>query len=269
MTGRAHMDIIGGLFFSARLKIELANTHIGYLNTLLRRLPDDEVYRVGVEYDSEAGKYRLKVEGAQGVLADFPLLTGDIVHHLRSALDHAATAIVGMGSASIYFPFHERKEKFITCSKVRAINQACPGLGDYIVAELEPYNGGRTGLWPLTKLDAIDKHKLIVTVIGITDVGFEQITDENNNVWRNCMASVRGGNVIFPFTSTAKMKIEGKVKPSFDIFFGQGTFFENQSIIPTLTNMSQAVSEAIDAIAQFVRDAGGIVGRNPDHKAAS
>jgi hypothetical protein len=269
MTESSQMDTVETLFFSAKLKIEWANIHIGYLNTLLRNISADETYRMGIEHDPKTGKYRLKVEGAQNIPADFPLLTGDIIHHLRCALDHTATAIVGMESTTIYVPFHERKEKFVTCSKVRAINQACPGLGDYVVAELEPYNGGRRGLWPMTKLDAVDKHKLIVTVLGVTSVWFEKITDENGGVWANCAASVHNDTVLFPFGSTGKMKIEGKVQPSFDIFFGQGTFFEDQPIIPTLANLSQAVSESIGAIAQFVRDAGGVIGRNPDHRAAS
>src|SRR3954468_18861509 len=118
MTESSQMDTVETLFFSAKLKIEWANIHIGYLNTLLRNISADETYRMGIEHDPKTGEYRLKVEGAQNIPADFPLLTGDIIHHLRCALDHTATAIVGMESTTIYFPFHERKEKFVTCSKL-------------------------------------------------------------------------------------------------------------------------------------------------------
>src|SRR3954454_23807355 len=119
MTESSQMDTVETLFFSAKLKIEWANIHIGYLNTLLRNISADETYRMGIEHDPKTGKYRLKVEGAQNIPADFPLLTGDIIHHLRCALDHTATAIVGMESTTIYFPFHERKEKFVALIGIR------------------------------------------------------------------------------------------------------------------------------------------------------
>src|SRR3954454_2673989 len=68
MTESSQMDTVETLFFSAKLKIEWANIHIGYLNTLLRNISADETYRMGIEHDPKTGKYRLKVEGAQNTL---------------------------------------------------------------------------------------------------------------------------------------------------------------------------------------------------------
>jgi hypothetical protein len=256
-------------FTSANLKIEWANKHIDHLRLIIQQLPTLDKYHVAIERDPQSRQYLLKFRGADYIPIEIPLMIGDIIHNLRSALDHAATVIVGGQSTTIYFPFHQRMENFVRCPNVRAIEQACPGLGQRMVTELEPYEGGRGGLWPLTKLDAIDKHKLIVTAIGVTHIWCERFSDENNNVFHDTILRVRNGAILPPIGFEIKPKIDGKIKPSIDGFFGQGTFFDGEPVIPTLFNLSQAVSEAVSAIAQFVADAGGIIGRDPNHRAAS
>src|ERR1700719_482762 len=91
-------------FDSARLKIQRANRHIENLQAVLTEF--------------SAGKfYEFVVDGKPGALVtrllkpfpdDIPLIIGDAVHNLRSALDHLVTAIVQPSSVKRpdrLFPF--------------------------------------------------------------------------------------------------------------------------------------------------------------------
>src|SRR3954452_20718093 len=129
MSERTVFNLHDNPFTSSMLKIEWANKHITDLRSLIQQLPTLDAYHVVVERDAKSGQYNVKFRGAGYIPINIPMLIGDIVHNLRSALDHAATAIVGGHSTTVYFPFHQRNENFVRCSNVRAIEQACPGLG--------------------------------------------------------------------------------------------------------------------------------------------
>jgi len=102
-----------------------------------------------------------------------PLMVGDIVHNLRSTLDHLAHHLVCIGRNSsgpfrhVYFPIFPSatKYKIGRDRKVRGMRQESIKAIDAI----QPYWGGTGGdLWILDELDIIDKHRLLITV-GMTN----------------------------------------------------------------------------------------------------
>jgi hypothetical protein len=107
---------------------------------------------------------------------DVLTLAGDIIHNLRSALDHLAQQLVAVGLVinpppvpltrrefkRLGFPIAEtRKEyKSLKRSKVKGM---LPKAVKAIDA-LKPYKRGNPALWRIHELDIIDKHRALLLV---------------------------------------------------------------------------------------------------------
>jgi hypothetical protein len=93
-------------------------------------------------------------------------IAGDVVHNLRSALDHLAHQLVLVGSGAepnhrVAFPISEnaaayerhkaRKVEGMSLEAIKAIDA------------LKPYKGGDDTLWQISVLDNIDKHRNLFT----------------------------------------------------------------------------------------------------------
>lgn len=256
------------LFNSAGLKIQWANKHINDLNSFLKEFIGSGHYGIFVDKDPETGIYRFKAGSREGTPAEIPLMIGDTTHNLRSALDHIITEIAGGDKTSVYFPFHKDVETFIstTDSRVvkarRDINAGCPGLWDFIVNELKPYESGNHALWAITKLDAVDKHKFIIPIVTVTQVHIKEMFDKKHGMtYRDTFIEVRGDRAVGITASQHEFNLEGNVDFTLEVLFPPGGLFENQPVVPTLFNLSELVAEVLQAIRQFIADAGIVIGR--------
>jgi hypothetical protein len=245
------------MFQSAKLKIEWANAHIGRLIKVIRDYLDSDFYTLSNERDARTGHYLISLHHKRLPPADIYLLIGDIVHNLRSSLDHIATEITG--NDNIYFPFHEKRESLvnadgnIVCWKTRLIEAAIPTLGRVIIDDIRPYKGGRPFIWPLTKLDAIDKHKFLIPAICLTGVIAHDLYDpEHNNSVGALRLQILSGESFNALASSGQFQIRGKIEPSFSVVFTKETFFEGAPVVETLINISVAVSETLSRIEDFI-----------------
>lgn len=106
---------------------------------------------------------------------DVVTMAGDIVHNLRSALDHLAQQLVAVGMAcapiipltpielrQIEFPIAETVEKY-EADKARKIKGMLPEAIE-VIDRLKPYKGGNDALWRIHELDNIDKHRALFTM---------------------------------------------------------------------------------------------------------
>ncbi len=108
-------------------------------------------------------------------------VTGDIVHNLRSALDHVAWQLVvldnGQPTRETAFPLHDSATNERGNPRVLTIK---PGIRDAgimaAVEAMQPYAEARHGHDPRTdalgivgRLDNIDKHRLLLTVVHALD----------------------------------------------------------------------------------------------------
>lgn len=108
-------------------------------------------------------------------------IAGDIVHNLRSALDHLAWQLVlldgGQPGEETSFPLHESATNKRGNPRVLTIE---PGIRDAAIMSaveaMQPYTEARYGHDPLSdglgiirRLDNIDKHRLLLTVVHALD----------------------------------------------------------------------------------------------------
>src|SRR5215469_737042 len=91
---------------------------------------------------------------------------GDVVHNLRSALDHLAHQLVVAGGGTpdrdTMFPIAKDLNAYES-SKPAKVKGMKPQAIKAIDA-LEPYKGGNDLLWRINELDIIDKHRTLFTV---------------------------------------------------------------------------------------------------------
>jgi len=157
-----------------RVKVEWAKKHLRDLATEILAL--EHTYVVIRKDDSEVPPHPITLIQRDVQFPRVPVLSfnavclaGDIVHNLRTALDHLAQqlALIGCPQLSqkelrgVEFPIAETLAKY-EADKARKVRGMRP-LAVKAIDALRPYKGGNDSLWRLHELDIIDKHRSLFT----------------------------------------------------------------------------------------------------------
>jgi hypothetical protein len=156
------MDRLAGV----RAKINRAKQHIGDLERAIHGElgvhPYAELHVTKLNPDS--GKVGFFAQ-LRDIPPDIPLIIGDAIHNLRSALDHLAWQLVvaagNTPNSQTYFPIYETAEGYNKAKakgKVKGFNADQMNVLD----AMQPYNAGYEPLWLIHKLNNFDKHNLLV-----------------------------------------------------------------------------------------------------------
>jgi hypothetical protein len=118
----------------------------------------------------------------------FSVMAGEVIHHLRSSLDHAVWAAAlrktAVPAARIQFPICHKKSDFERALKDGMLR----GTGNdtvTVVAALQPFTSPTpddTILAVLGNLDNVDKHRLLVVTANAANVGHEIVFEDNPGV---------------------------------------------------------------------------------------
>ncbi|HEY4273101.1 MAG TPA: hypothetical protein VGM65_13965 [Candidatus Udaeobacter sp.] len=147
MTARERLDLIS-------VKIERAKEHFrsleGEVTSYLKSIP----YAINTRRDPESRRLVYFVESIRPTSVKLTAMTGDVIHNLRSALDHLAYQLVWVGtgklpSTRIYFPIADDKAKYIAQRKSQIKGATADAVAK--LDALEPYKGGNDALWRLHK----------------------------------------------------------------------------------------------------------------------
>lgn len=146
-----------------RTKTEWAKKNIKNLEVLANKHIFDKVDVLSGDSNSANGRPALLV----GKMPfDIVIMAGDIIHNLRSALDHLAFNLVQVGgkipTSDTGFPIAATRKIYESTKsrKVRGMTSAAKNAID----DLCPYGGGNELLWRLHHLDIVDKHREFVVV---------------------------------------------------------------------------------------------------------
>src|SRR5271156_3107684 len=101
------------------LKIERAKEHIASLDLEIRRFLNTDPYKVGTKRDPQTRSLIYYITGVDATPACLPLVAGDIIQNLMSALDHLAYQLVMSDTGDsppnqnwIYFPIADDAAKY-------------------------------------------------------------------------------------------------------------------------------------------------------------
>lgn len=183
---------------------------------------------------------------------DFSVLAvaGDVIHNLRSTLDHLAYALVIAGTDheptdGVGFPIAKDKATYesIKARKVQGIRPEAVELID----SLKPYDGGNATLWKIHQLNIIDKHRSVLTI------GDNAVYVVPGNANQRFLLKPRGLKAKSPsFSSAFDENMDDDVNlPSAKSFFDQQGI-ERQALIPTLSEFIAYVESLVPRFKPFL-----------------
>lgn len=259
-------------FQQARLKHEWANHHISLLQSAWQQFLETDFCTLALESDAKGTGQVIRIKSISPVPTEFELYIGDAVHNLRCALDYTVSEILGWKDTRLTFPMGETREELVNSFRTEpevvdgktkgkgrnaAIEVAINGIGAFIVDEIKPYKASGGLLWPLGKLDGRDKHRLLIPTLVPQTIGGINAIDANDNQVIGGSATVGPGGVSnFVGFGAGGVKILSYGKPTAEIFLNETGIIEGRPILPTLIQMSRAVTETIDRIEEFATSSG-------------
>jgi hypothetical protein len=175
---------------SWRLKLERAEEHLLDLHAGIARYADKHAYeavrQVGGKCHQHADCWRYHLRITEQPDPWLAILAGDVIHNLRSSLDHIAVAIAPRSrryNASFPIckvdPWERQGRRYLHhIERRRSFNTAVKGMADEAVAaikDLQPYRQGVEAsihiFAQLSRLENADKHReLIPYAAGLNDV---------------------------------------------------------------------------------------------------
>src|SRR6266850_878143 len=161
-----------------RVKTARAYQHIQDLEREIQEFLNGNPYKVAIKPDPQfpdlfAQHYLASVKP---MIAVIPLIAGEAIHNMRSALDYLAWDLMDIGCVAqgITLTVTERKQigfpiidtdspTEYEASRKRRVKGMTQAAIDAIDAA-KPYKGGNDILWRLNQLNNIDKHRLLIAV---------------------------------------------------------------------------------------------------------
>lgn len=149
-----------------RAKIERAQKHLGDLDAEIRSFLRTSPYQIVSERDPQTQEVRYCATRVTDVPLTISVGAADILHNLRSALDHLACELVIVGgnypTRNTGFPVFASFAiyKAQAAAKVQGMRRDAVEA----IEAIKPYKGGNDALWRLQILNNIGKHRLLNTV---------------------------------------------------------------------------------------------------------
>jgi hypothetical protein len=248
------------------MKLERAKKHRSELMTALSAFLGSKPYRIGAVQRPETPQILYYyVAEVREIPEDIPLICGDVLQNLRSALDHMAGNLVVSAGNSVNsqtaFPIFDNEAKYRAGAN-RKVGRMRP---EAIIAidALEPYRGGRgQDLWRLHRLNNIDKHQMIfaagslVTAVDalshwarmipqlrpLADAGYAFIPEDKS-------FPLQVGSILF---ETLETTVDQSLRFSFDVALGHPDVCYGEPLLKTVTELIDAVENVLTELAPFL-----------------
>jgi hypothetical protein len=251
-----------------RLKVERAKKHISDLDEALRIFGTTKPYEITAKRNPQLPNViQYYVATAGEIPSEIPLICGDALQNLRSALDHLARQLVEVAgnspntdtvfpifeSAKEYEGGHERKVKLMRPDAIKAI------------AAVKPYKGGNDSLWRLNKLNIIDKHRLLLASGGacIASDLLKHFARKipalaplaGHGYWmfsspEDIVCPIKAGDVLFEDVAS---EVNQNLKFAFVVAFTEPEVAEREPLLETVKGIFDLVDNLISDFAPLLR----------------
>ena len=170
---------MSGFLIGCHSKLQRAQENIQNLRSEISAFFSQEPkpYRIVREFRNEGRRYAFVAFSDCPVPPRFAVLAGEIVHHLRSSLDHLLCALVikngGSPTRRHQFPIYTSKKQFDDAC-ARGILDGITDSAKTIIRSVQPYVAATpddTVLHVVQQYNNIDKHQLLIVVSAIARIG--------------------------------------------------------------------------------------------------
>lgn len=253
------------LAFGPRLKIERAKHHINDLERQIESFMERKPFRLMRRFDPKSNRTSVMIKTDIPIPDELSLITGDAVHNLCAALDLTMFQLARDRSPSphfIAFPFPKKAEGLAGAIDKAQVKFAGTNVVEAVEA-LEPYPGGNEILSALHRLDAQDKHRLLILSRHIPQMSADELGRVSGlpiagpgilvfcGPENESLVNINGGfgnrrDRLILAKKRGIWEEETNIQPSFFIAFEKGLPFEHQSVITTLRKCMDAVNEAVN-----------------------
>lgn len=238
---------------SIRGKLERAEENIrnlsAELSAFLKAGPDPD----GASDGRKAAEEWVRFHSRRGIPPRFAILAGEIVHHLRSCLDHLAWALSSESyrrsdGTRIAFPiFIDQPKKK---GKLSSYDQNIEGVRSLaarkLIEDLQPYQVAEPKDHPLAvvhELDRIDKHRNLVLVVSTFDARIEvPLASLTTRV-----IGLPGYD--YPRYSEPAQKVQ--VQLSRQVAFATVGAKKNQTVVPALERLTSSVRDVVRRFSEL------------------
>lgn len=265
------MPTITDIFVGPKLKIKRAGEHIDDLRRLTIPLSRDfyslklrQSYGTAVEINAPG--FTLSYIPTHPIDKILAVIIGDIIHNLYCALEHLAYAIVkewhpDRGNAgfekgtlnAIHFPMSIDRKSLEESARKSPLEQALPGFAKLLLEEIRPDKGRDERFWHINQFHKIDKHRMIIPTVTVTRVDNLNITFGTSRM-SHAAAEGDATRPINIFSSSIPMPINNDFRVLCNVTFDKSGIFAGEAVVPTLTQMSQVISEAIASVERHTHD---------------
>jgi hypothetical protein len=171
--------------FSFESKLDRADQHLHALERKIDRWRAGHPYGIVDDIDPETLENVVRLKPTRSIPPTLPLLIGECLYNLRSALDHLVQELAfykdrlrlpGLSITIRFRPYFDDTQFPICCNEgqftskgARDIGRIAPGA-QTIIESLQPYHAldlSTHWLWLLDELSNMDKHRAINVAIGV------------------------------------------------------------------------------------------------------
>jgi hypothetical protein len=185
---------------------------------------------------------------------EIPLLAGDAIFNLRSALDccwmglrRAIDADADKGT----LPRGLRRQEVEGTIHKASIEHAFQGIGAFVLDKVKPYREGNEELWLAGQIDNWNKHNMLMMAVRATTiVDFQATVGGMNIIIKDCQFI--GNTKPFGVAPGLDFKVDREPDLAFDISLIWGKSLEERPLMPFLSAVLKDTHEAVQGfIAAF------------------
>ncbi len=246
---------MGSMFLNSLQKIKRAEHHLNELIDTISSYVNTDFCRVSFEDEQSTGQILVKFEMTKSIPLEIPLIIGDAVHNLRSALDHLACEMVSIAGETIsrktQFLFRDTRQELENSIAQGDLKNIGTDIISLLLDGIKPYKiGGNSVLYTINNLDIIDKHRLLIPTITIGALRHVNATIGGLTLF-DCNFVVDPGGVVniasMPRVAATTSYVSGQ--PVYTLLFDKSCeFVENKPVIPCLSQLIEATSIVVSDV---------------------
>jgi hypothetical protein len=236
-------------FEGSRLKVQRAARHIDELNDLFSEFLKQKFCEIVTEDDPQTGNKIIKVRSVANLPPSAPMIVGDVVHNLRSSLDHAMVEILN-DAEDVHFPFGRTQKDFENNKTFRWIAKNRPKLADKLKSDVVAYETGQPSIWAVSKLDNIDKHNLLIGTIVVKKLSGVRIESPNLKMGAGVDFLFDEGGVVNFANVPGPVTVVDPGIPQAAILFEVDPL-RGQPVIQSLIEMQKLTLQTIETLENF------------------